>query len=93
MHWGWQSDEKADASATFLPDLDALKIEVDTEGLNNAFGDALNLARRYQRSAYGASYLELAVRRGLPFAARDQPLRKVALELGLLIFNPLKLNP
>jgi predicted nucleic acid-binding protein len=45
-------------------------------------------ARIYQRSAYDASYLELAQRLGLPFATKDEPLRKAAEELGVGIFQP-----
>lgn len=52
------------------------------------FGPVLDYARLYQRSAYDASYLELAMRRDLPFATRDEPLRKAAHELGLNIFQP-----
>jgi hypothetical protein len=42
----------------------------------------------YQRSAYDASYLELAMRRGLPFATKDEPLRKAAEEIGVGIYQP-----
>jgi predicted nucleic acid-binding protein len=80
------------ASAAFLRDLDGLNIEVDADGLRYAFTAVVDIARKYQRSAYDASYLELAVRRGLPLATRDEPLRKAALELGLLVFDPLRLN-
>lgn len=45
-------------------------------------------ARLYQRSAYDASNLELAKRRILPFATRDEPLKKAAEELGIPIFQP-----
>ena len=74
--------------ATFLWDLQQLPIIVDLDGLDNVFGAVLDQARRYQRSAYDASYLELAQRRGLPLATKDEPLRKAAEEMGLSIFQP-----
>jgi predicted nucleic acid-binding protein len=61
---------------------------VDTEGIDHIFDEVFEEARRYQRSAYDASYLELAKRRGLPFATKDEPLRKAAEELGLPLFQP-----
>jgi predicted nucleic acid-binding protein len=75
-------------STSFLQDLQQLAITVDTEGLEHVFGEVFEHARRYQRTAYDASYLELAKRRGLPFATKDDPLRKAAEDLGLPIFQP-----
>ena len=75
-------------SAKFLRDLQQFTIMVDVDGLDRAFSTVLDHARLYQRSAYDASYLELAQRRGLPFATKDEPLRKAAEELGLPIFQP-----
>ena len=74
--------------AKFLWDLQRLPIIVDLDGLDNVFGAVLDQARRYQRSSYDASYLELAQRRGLPLATKDEPLRKAAEELGLSLFQP-----
>jgi len=75
-------------SDKFLRDLEKFNITVDVDGLDHVFGMVLEQARLYQRSAYDASYLELAQRRGLPFATKDEPLRKAAEELGLAIFQP-----
>jgi predicted nucleic acid-binding protein len=75
-------------SMKFLQDLQQLTIRVDTDGLSHVFSEVLEQARRYQRSAYDASYLELSQRLGLPFATKDEPLRKAAEELGLAIFQP-----
>jgi predicted nucleic acid-binding protein len=72
----------------FLEDLQQFYITVDTDGLDLVFSEVIDQARRYQRSAYDASYLELAKRRSLPLATKDEPLRKVADELGLAIFQP-----
>ena len=71
-----------------MRDLQQLTITIDLEGLDQVFSAVVDHARRYQRSAYDASYLELALRRGLPFATKDEPLRKAAEELGLRIFQP-----
>ena len=75
-------------SAKFLQDLRQFTISVDVDGLDHVFSTVLDQARRYQRSAYDASYLELAKRRGLPFATMDEPLRKAAEEFGVAIFQP-----
>ena len=75
-------------SAVFLRDLQKFTITVDLEGLDWAFSTVLDQARLYQRSAHDASYLELAKRRGLPFATRDQPLEKAAQKLGISPFQP-----
>jgi predicted nucleic acid-binding protein len=75
-------------SAKFLRDLEKFNITVDIAGLDHVFTRVLDQARLYQRSAYDASYLELAERRGLPIATKDEPLRKAAEQLGLRIFEP-----
>jgi len=75
-----------DESAEFLNQLRNLSISVDVEGLGLAFTTILDLARRYQRSAYDASYLELALRLGLPLATKDEPLRQAAAELRVPLY-------
>jgi predicted nucleic acid-binding protein len=75
-------------SVKFLQDLQLFTIEVDVDGLDQVFSTVLDRARVYQRSAYDASYLELAQRLRLPFATKDEPLRKAAEELGVGIFQP-----
>jgi predicted nucleic acid-binding protein len=61
---------------------------VDLEGVDHVFDVVLQQARAFQRSAYHAAYLELAMRRGIPFATRDEPLMRAAVELGRAIFQP-----
>lgn len=46
------------------------------------FSDTLQLARRYTLSAYDASYLELALRLGMPLATLDEDLQKAAKKAG-----------
>jgi predicted nucleic acid-binding protein len=75
-------------SAVFLRDLQKFAITVDLEGIDRVFNTVLDQARLYQRSAYDASYLELAKRLGLPLATRDRPLGKAAQELGISLFQP-----
>ena len=75
-------------SAKFLQDLQLFTITVDVGGLDQVFGTVIDQARVYQRSAYDASYLELAQRLGLPFATKDEPLKKAAGELGVRIIQP-----
>jgi predicted nucleic acid-binding protein len=51
---------------------------VDDEGARLALGGISQLAGEYGLSVYDATYLELAVRRKLPLASRDQALCKAA---------------
>jgi predicted nucleic acid-binding protein len=76
-------------SARFIRDLQQFNVTVDVDGLEQIFSAVLGHARLYQRSAYDASYLELAKRSSLPFATKDDALRKAAEELGIAIFQPL----
>ena len=45
---------------------------IDDQTPNLAFGTVLDLARSERLSAYDASYLKLAMRRGLPLATKDK---------------------
>ena len=74
-------------SSTHLRDLQRFATTIDVDGLDQVFSKVLDQARLYQRSAYDASYLELAQRRGLPLATKDEPLGKAAEALGLAIFS------
>jgi predicted nucleic acid-binding protein len=55
---------------------------VDEEGHRMALLEISELAERYSLSAYDAAYLELALRRRLPLATRDQALNKAARASG-----------
>jgi predicted nucleic acid-binding protein len=45
----------------------------------------LELARSERLSAYDASYLELAMRRGIPLATKDDDLAKAARRAGVML--------
>lgn len=74
-------------SQRFITLLGQLNIATDSATMTHALGDTLNLARRYKLSAYDASYLELALRMGLPLATLDADLAKAATSAGVPIFG------
>jgi predicted nucleic acid-binding protein len=76
-----------DAQSSFET-LSGLSIETDGDGLKHAFKDTFFLAHRYQRTAYDAAYLELALRKGLPLATKDEALRGAAVAAGVVLFEP-----
>ncbi len=70
--------------AHFVDVLTHLPISVNTEGgLALVFGPVLSLAREQGVSVYDASYLDLALRRGLPLATLDSRLRAAATRLAV----------
>jgi predicted nucleic acid-binding protein len=72
-------------SGAFLEMLSGIAIEVDHASADYSLSSTLNLARRYKLSAYDASYLELALRQGIPLATLDSDLRKAAKKAGVKI--------
>jgi predicted nucleic acid-binding protein len=58
---------------------------VDDECSRFALGRTSELAKKYALCAYDASYLELALRKGLPLASRDGALNKAAKAAGIKI--------
>lgn len=73
-------------SQAFLELVESVTIEEDTATFARALSDTLHLARRYSISAYDASYLELALRLGLPIASLDASLLKAAIKAGVKKF-------
>ena len=55
-----------------------LPLVVDDEGIRLALGKISELAAEHGLSVYDATYLELALRRKLPLASRDDALCKAA---------------
>jgi len=74
-------------SGAFLEMLEGVDIEVDAATFAHALSDTLQLARRYKLSAYDASYLELALRLGIPLATLDEDLQKAAKKAGVKKFG------
>lgn len=70
-------------SEAFLEMLAGIRIHADATTLSRSLSDVLHLARRYRLSSYDASYLELALRNGLPLATLDANLAKAARKSGV----------
>ncbi len=73
-------------SEGFIIQLENLPIHVDSLTMHQAFSRIINLARTYKLSSYDASYLELAIREGLPLATLDSDLRKAAKKAKVVIY-------
>ena len=73
-------------SGAFLEMLDGVNIESDVATFTHALSDTLQLARRYKLSSYDASYLELALRRGIALATLDEDLQRAAKKAGVRKF-------
>ncbi len=63
--------------------LGSLPIQTDEETSYRAFHETSQLAYKEKLTSYDASYLELALRLGLPLATKDKSLAKVAKKLGI----------
>jgi predicted nucleic acid-binding protein len=75
-------------TAQFLTLLENLPISLDDETALRAWEETLHLARTHQLSVYDAAYLEVAIRRGLPLATLDGPLKTAARAVGVAEFHP-----
>jgi predicted nucleic acid-binding protein len=63
----------------------SLPIETDPDTNDYAWTATLRLADIHQITVYDASYLELALRRGLPLATRDDQLAAAAASAGAIL--------
>lgn len=70
----------------FVSQLEKLPIQVDPLTAQQAFNRILSLARSYKLSSYDASYLELAIREGLPLATLDKDLKKAAKKAEVALY-------
>ncbi|MBI5092603.1 MAG: type II toxin-antitoxin system VapC family toxin [Candidatus Hydrogenedentes bacterium] len=68
--------------------LDSLPITVEQETPERMLKEILALARDRRLSTYDASYLDLAMRFGLPLATQDTALLNAANDCGVLIYDP-----
>ncbi len=82
----WRKRSTPAQAATWLAFLAALPIVIDGETSVRAWTDTLSLARTHNLSAYDASYLELAMRRGLPIASLDGRLNAAARAVGVPLY-------
>ncbi|WP_250847075.1 type II toxin-antitoxin system VapC family toxin [Aquisphaera insulae] len=73
-------------TAHFLTLLGTFPIVVDDQTVARAWVETTHLARTHNLSAYDASYLELAIRLGLPLATLDSKLRDAAMAVGVSLF-------
>lgn len=62
-----------------------LPIEIDPETNDYAWTTILQLSDIYQLTVYDASYLELALRRALPLATRDNDLAAAGSSAGVVL--------
>ncbi len=69
--------------------LDRLRVDID-RGIAPEFlaQTTLTVGLAHRLSAYDASYLELAMRRGMPIATQDQKLVKAAADTGVHVLQP-----
>lgn len=68
-------------SERFIGLLGLLPITIDAaSGISSRIMD---LGRAHNLSAYDAAYIELALRRGLPMATRDEAIRRALAALGI----------
>jgi len=94
LRWAFEQSAKerrgrdtAAQSGAFIADLGKLDIEQDDEAPTGAFAQLLPRCRTHQLTSYDATYLDLAVRRRLPLATLDEPLRKAAKKLGFKLLG------
>jgi predicted nucleic acid-binding protein len=74
-------------SMRFLTLLNQLPITVEEGQSEEMMLRTLSLAREYRLSSYDASYLDLAMRKGLPIATLDKGLRAAAQKTEVPIFR------
>ena len=72
----------------FLALLNSLPITVEPETPERMLKEIVSLARAYELSTYDASYLDLAMRLGLPIATQDASLARAAKKCRVPAFDP-----
>ena len=70
-----------------LTELGILPISIDGETKTHTWNETLALADAYNLTIYDATYLELALRLGLPLATLDERLRDAAEREGVLLMG------
>jgi predicted nucleic acid-binding protein len=69
----------------FMNLLSELDIQIDEATASLGLHDIFLIAHAEHLTTYDAAYLELAMRKGLPLATRDQQLAKAASKLGVVV--------
>ncbi len=72
--------------AEYLDLLKALSIRVESQTLWKDV-DLQSVARRWDIAAYDAAYLDLALRKEIPLATSDEPLKRIAMRAGVTILG------
>jgi len=72
----------------FLALVSSLPITVEQETPERMLKEIVSLARAYELSTYDASYLDLAMRLGLPIATQDASLIRAAKKSRAPVFDP-----
>jgi len=67
----------------FIQLLESLPICISDAHLISLWNGAVVVARAHGLSVYDGTYIDLAMREGIPLATRDRALRKAARKLGL----------
>lgn len=75
-------------SVRFLDMIGRLPIVIDPESPSRMLKEILALAREQHLSTYDASYLDLAMRLGLPIASSDTPLLSAAQKCRVPTYRP-----
>jgi predicted nucleic acid-binding protein len=74
-------------STSFLADLKQMTIVQEAEAPADLQMRVMDLGRRYKLTAYDATYLELAMRRGATLATFDRQLADAARSAGTPVFG------
>src|SRR4030043_318155 len=74
-------------SSRFISLLFELPIIVEQEAPERMLSEILALAREYKLSSYDASYLDLAMRKGLPIATTDKNIISAAKRISVSILS------
>jgi predicted nucleic acid-binding protein len=72
-------------SLEYMNLIESLPVTIETMPLSRTFDAVGNVSRIFGLTAYDASYLELAMREGLPLATLDAQLRTAARKTGVSI--------
>jgi predicted nucleic acid-binding protein len=81
-------EKKAARPAFVLDSSVTVAWHFEDETVLRAWHDTMHLARAHNLSVYDASYLELALRRGLPLASLDDHLKEAAAAIGVEEVKP-----